>query len=83
MEHKTDLILKHFAKGKSLTALEALKLYGTMRLGAYVHRMQNRFALLFVRETLYGKDKREHYTRYKLNARSQQVAKEVVKRRGL
>jgi hypothetical protein len=33
---KTSLIKKHFLSGRSLTHLEALGLYGTNRLSAYV-----------------------------------------------
>jgi len=41
MATQKDKIKEHLLKGKTLTPLQALNLYGSMRLAAVVHKLKN------------------------------------------
>ncbi|MDO5686462.1 MAG: helix-turn-helix domain-containing protein [Neisseria sp.] len=63
---QTDLILAHLQQGKSLTPLEALRLFGCLRLGARVHDLrQDGYPIIsqIVCDAVSGK----HYASYSLN----------------
>lgn len=43
VDSQNSNIKKHLEEGKSITALEALKLYGCFRLGARIHDLKRMF----------------------------------------
>lgn len=45
-------IKKHLEQGKSITALEALKLYGCFRLGARIHDLKRMFPDMNIKSEL-------------------------------
>lgn len=42
MESQNDLILKHLQAGNSITPMDALRLFGSFRLGARVHDLKKK-----------------------------------------
>ena len=62
---KLYTIMQHFKSGRSLSHLECLGLYGTHRLGAYVHTLRHKYKMTILTEnkrTLQGAP----YARYHL-----------------
>lgn len=59
-----DLIRKHLEGGKSINPMQALNLYGCMRLGARIADIRMRFGLKIKSELKYDNGKR--YAEYTL-----------------
>ena len=59
---QTEWILEHLLKGWSITPLEALQLYGSLRLGARIHDLRSR-GIRIEMEIERGSDTR-HFARY-------------------
>lgn len=51
-----DRILEYMQKGHEITALECQKMFGTLRLGAYVHNLRKN-GYTIVSETVKGKNR--------------------------
>jgi len=52
IDSQNSNIKKHLEEGKSITALEALKLYGCFRLGARIHDLKRMFPSLNIESKL-------------------------------
>ncbi len=70
--HKDDscvtLVLKHLQSGKEINPMEAMSLYGTMRLGAVIFTLKKEGHRIHSRLHYYKnpKGKTKHYAIYKL-----------------
>jgi hypothetical protein len=65
MSHKSK-ILAHLQSGKTITPLEALSLYGCLRLSARIYDLRNRG---FSIENIQQETKDERYAIYQLSSR--------------
>lgn len=63
-KRQIDMIRKHLEDGKSITPMQALELYGCMRLGARIADIRMRFGLRIKSELKYDNGKR--YAEYTL-----------------
>jgi Helix-turn-helix domain len=57
-------ILTHLEKGKSLTAIQALDMFGTMRLGTRIHELRAE-GIPIIKETI--KRNGKSFARYSIN----------------
>lgn len=63
-----DRILEYMKKGHTITALECQKLFGTLRLGAYIHNLK-KDGYTITSETVKGKNRygdKISWSKYKL-----------------
>ena len=63
-----DRILNYLQKGKTITALECQQMFGTLRLGAYIHNLKKE-GYTITSETVKGKNRygdKISWSRYKL-----------------
>ena len=51
-----DRILNYLQKGKTITALECQQMFGTLRLGAYIHNLKKE-GYTITSETVKGKNR--------------------------
>lgn len=69
---KTDRVRQHLARGKSLTALEAMSLYSIFRLASIIHNLRGQ-GYNIITDIKYDMNGTE-YAEYRLVARRQRVA---------
>mgnify|MGYP001318059311 CR=1 FL=1 len=61
-------ILEHLKKGQTITALEALELFGCFRLSAVIHRLRENYEIdtNFVTKRLYRSNDKKTFAEYVL-----------------
>ncbi len=63
MKSQKERILNHLLKGKTLTPLSALRLFGSLRLGAIIHELRR---LYYISTTFIKVGKHKWVARYKM-----------------
>lgn len=63
---KLEKIKRHLLSGKSITPLQALKLYGSFRLSAVIHTLKNDHNITIETKSVTNKETGSRYASYKL-----------------
>lgn len=64
-ESQNEKVREHLVSGKSITPLEALRLYGCFRLGARIWDLKRKYGLPIVTERVVN-EQGNHYAKYSL-----------------
>jgi hypothetical protein len=64
-ESQNEKVKEHLVSGKSITPLEALRLFGCLRLGARIWDLRRKHGLPVVTEIVKG-EQGKHYAKYSL-----------------
>ncbi len=73
-------ILDYLSKGYSITPLEALDLFGCMRLTSRMHDLRSFYGITFEEEWIKNRRTKKHYKAFSLSEKNQEVAKDIYRR---